>query len=284
MLGRSGIGWRRTATLAGVSTGVVSRLLYGGTGDRPPARRVRPETAAALLAVRPSPETIADQVLVGATGTHRCIQALVTIGSSQQSLAGQLGMLRSNFGQVMRRERITAGTARAVAALYDELWNRQPPESARWQRIAANRARNYARAAGWAPPAAWDDDRIDDPDAAPADGWQRQARLGSEDLAGEARELAALGLTRQQAAERLGVNRRRLIRPSPVQRGGPRKQRSGLLLVLRPVRKPHKPHDPKGGGSCPSPSGPATRFFGGTSTRADFAARRHLGCCWRLTT
>src|SRR5216684_3904682 len=53
-LARSGVGWKRAAALAGVSTGAMSKLLYGGPGDRPPSRRLRPETAAAILAVRPS--------------------------------------------------------------------------------------------------------------------------------------------------------------------------------------------------------------------------------------
>ncbi|HEY2269252.1 MAG TPA: hypothetical protein VGI96_42005, partial [Streptosporangiaceae bacterium] len=54
MLAAHGIGWKRAAELAGVSNGSMSKLLYGGPGDRPPAKRIRPETEAKILAVRPS--------------------------------------------------------------------------------------------------------------------------------------------------------------------------------------------------------------------------------------
>jgi transcriptional regulator with XRE-family HTH domain len=206
MLGRHGIGWKRAAQMAGVSTGAMSKLLYGGPGDRPPSRRIRPETEAAILGVKPSPDTLAASAPVDAAGTHRRVRALVALGWSQQRLSTRLGMERGNFFTLMeRRDRVTAATARAVRALYDELWDQAPPESSHREKAAASRARNYARARGWAPPMAWDDDAIDDPQAVPA-GWQRRARLGSAEIAAEGRELLALGLTRRQAAERLGVS------------------------------------------------------------------------------
>src|SRR6266567_8608471 len=43
-LSRAGIGWKRAAELSGISTGGVSRLLFGKAG-RAPSRRIRPETA-----------------------------------------------------------------------------------------------------------------------------------------------------------------------------------------------------------------------------------------------
>ena len=53
---------------------------------------------------------------------------------------------------------------------------------------------------------AWDDDEIDDPDAEPADGWQRtRSTWRSADLAGDALELLGRHYTRRQVAERLGV-------------------------------------------------------------------------------
>lgn len=205
MLGRCGIGWQRAARLAGLSTGTVGRLLYGN--GRPPSKRVRPETEAAILAVKPSLALVSDRTRIAATGTHRRLRALVAIGWSQERLAARLGMSRGTFGNLMRRQdQVTAATARAVTVLYDELWNQPPPEGEHREKIAASRSRNYARARGWAPGAAWDDERIDDPDAAP-EGWQRPARLGSEALVAEVRELVGFGLTRKQAAERLGVTK-----------------------------------------------------------------------------
>ena len=208
-LAEAGIGWKRAAKLAAVSTGAVSKILYGGPGTRPPSRRVRAQTAAAILAVRPSPGQLAPGALTDNTGARRRLQALVTTGWSQARLGRELGMTPANFGSMMRGDQVTAATARAVGELYDRLWNQPPPEHDAHARIAASRARNYARARNWAPPLAWDDDQIDLPDGSPAEGWQRPARTtrrGAE-LAEDAEELFRReGYTREQAAGRLGVS------------------------------------------------------------------------------
>jgi len=205
-LSAAGIGWRRAAALAGVPTGVVSKLLYGGSAGRPPTRRVRHRTAARLLAITPAGAALGARTLTGATGTRRRLQALVARGWSQSALARQLGMVPSNVGTLMTRQQVTVATARLVLALYDELWDTPPPEDTRRGRAAASRARNHAAARGWPPPAAWDDDAIDDPAASPAPGWQRR-RLTSAELADEVRDLIGQGLSREHAAERLGRTR-----------------------------------------------------------------------------
>src|SRR5579872_5187381 len=72
MLAEHGIGWRRACRLAGVSTGTGSKILYGVPArGRPPCVKVRPETAARLLSVRPSPLLAADHAIVDATGYRR---------------------------------------------------------------------------------------------------------------------------------------------------------------------------------------------------------------------
>jgi predicted transcriptional regulator len=205
-LATAGIGWRRAAGLARVSTGAVSRILYGGPGERPPSQRARPHTAAAILAVTPSPGQLAPGALTDSTGSRRRLQALVATGWSQARLARELGLTAANFGAMMRCDHVTAGTARAVSDLYDQLWDQPPPEHDQRTRIAASRARRYAAERGWAPPLAWDDDLIDNPAAGPAEGWQRPARRRSADLAEEAQELFGReGYTREHAAARLGV-------------------------------------------------------------------------------
>jgi len=208
-LSAAGIGWKRAAELAGLSTGAVSKLLYGGPGDRPPSRRIRPETAAAILAVKPSAGQLAPGALTGITGTRRRLQALVATGWSQARLAGELRLTGANFGAMMRCDQVTAGTARAVSELYDQLWDQPPPEHDQRTRIAASRARNHAADRGWVPPLAWDDDIIDDPDGRPADGWKRPARTTRRraELAEDAGELIRrAGYTREHAAARLGVS------------------------------------------------------------------------------
>jgi transcriptional regulator with XRE-family HTH domain len=172
-LAAAGIGWKRAAELSGVSTGAVSKILYGGPGGRPPTRRVRPETAAAVLAVRSAPEALAGGAETDGTGTRRRVQALVARGWSQARIAGMLGVGAANLGDLLyRRKAVTAAKARAVRSLYARLWDQPPPESSHREKIAASRARRYAAERRWPPPMAWDD--IDDPRARPAAGWQRE--------------------------------------------------------------------------------------------------------------
>jgi transcriptional regulator with XRE-family HTH domain len=208
-LSRAGIGWKRAAQLSGISTGAISRLLFGGPGDRKPAMRVRPQTAAAILAVPVKPASLSAGSLVPAAGVRRRLQALVAIGWSQSELAARLGIQPSNFASLLTREHVRTGTAKAVQNLYDQLWNRPPAEADHRARISASRARHYAQAHDWPPPLAWDDDIIDDPAATPAPGWQRRdGRLRrSADIAEDAAELQRQGFTRQQIAARLGVTR-----------------------------------------------------------------------------
>jgi len=103
-LSRAGIGWKRAAQLSGISTGAVSHLLFGGPGDRKPATRVRPATAAAILAVRASAAVLSPGALVPAAGTRRRLQALVAIGWPQAQLASRLGVQQANFGLLLTRE------------------------------------------------------------------------------------------------------------------------------------------------------------------------------------
>lgn len=198
-----GIGWQRIARLSGVPNGSLSKLLYGGPGSRPPSKGVRSETALKLLAIEPSPDLLGATVSVDSTGTRRRLQALVAAGWSQSKLAGRLGMLQTNFSRMVAAPAVYADTARKVAALYDELWDQQPPEDGHRDKVAASRARNMAASRGWPPPLAWDDDTIDDPTARPDLGAKVSRR---EALAENAEELiVGQGYTLEQAAERLGV-------------------------------------------------------------------------------
>ncbi len=65
--------------------------------------------------------------------------------------------------------------------------------------------RDRARARRWAPPLAWDDDTVDDPAAEPQGvrptGWAPKVTLA------ELEDLAEMGLSRAEAAMRLGVTR-----------------------------------------------------------------------------
>ncbi|WP_067487397.1 hypothetical protein [Actinomadura hibisca] len=158
----AGLGWKRIAALSGVSTGGVSRLLYGdGLRGRPPSRKLRPGTAAALLAVRADMDTLADGALVDATGTRRRIQALAALGWSLSRQARRLDRVVANYARILTYQQVTAATARQVRALYAE-WSMVVPTPC--GRDGVRRSRNDAARKGWLPPLAWDEDLIDLPE------------------------------------------------------------------------------------------------------------------------
>jgi transcriptional regulator with XRE-family HTH domain len=96
-------------------------------------------------------------------GTVRRLQALCAIGWTQGELGERLGITSSRVSNIIRLTRtgVWIHTAEAVAALYDELSMTVPTGR------DSNYARTYAASKGWAPPLAWDDEAIDDPDARP---------------------------------------------------------------------------------------------------------------------
>lgn len=108
-----GIGYKRLAELAGVSK---SSLLAVRTGKRD---RVRRELASAVLAV-PLDADVADGQLVDATETWQLIDLILRRkGWSKARISAELG----GAGRALQLgdERVTAGHARAIAALADRL-------------------------------------------------------------------------------------------------------------------------------------------------------------------
>lgn len=178
-----GMGLRTIERLSGVTRSSLAAILSGKTG-REPALKVRPATAQRILAVEPTLDNLAPKTVIDASGTVRRLRALVARGWSQAKLGERLGITPQNFTVMMNAARVTARTARAVRDLYDELWDQAPPENTRHLKIAASRARNTAQARGWLPPAAWDDDLIDLPDAELAEELARRAaRMTDEETA-----------------------------------------------------------------------------------------------------
>lgn len=165
-LSEQGLGWKRAAQLAGLTTSTVWKLLYGDPGrGMAPSKRVRRRTAAALLAVTADLDNLGATVPVPAVGPRRRLQALVAIGWSQTYLANRMGVGVGSLNLTLHgpSSHVRAATARAARDLYDELWNTRPAQPNPRTLAAAQRH-------GWAPPLAWDDDTIDDPATAPAHG------------------------------------------------------------------------------------------------------------------
>ena len=104
---------------------------------------------------------------IDATGTKRRLQALMALGYSTTVIGEGLGTDRRNVLRLLSKPKVAQQTADKVAAVYDELWNRPVPLTCHTSRLRAS-----AKANGYLPPMAWDDDSIDDPLAEP---WQEAA-------------------------------------------------------------------------------------------------------------
>lgn len=204
----AGVGHARVATLAGVGVGTVSRILYGAPG-RPPTRRIRPHIADALLAVTPTSANLADGAHVDATGTRRRMQAMARAGWSIADQARRLGREVRNHTHCLNYDKVTAVTARAVAALYDELYWQVPPDSPTKKRTIT-----WATKRGWLPPQAWVDD-IDDPAAQPNMGAPKDSEpdlelvckaVGGEATWGQLNRAERVAVCRRLLASGLGRN------------------------------------------------------------------------------
>ncbi|MEV4041506.1 hypothetical protein [Streptomyces sp. NPDC049744] len=184
MLRAYGIGVLRVSVLADVNRSVIQKIVYGDQG-RPPQRRVRENIARKILAVQPTFDHLAACAVIPATGTTRRLQALVRAGWPAADLAECLQVHRRRVDQLLNAERVTAGTCRTIQGLYEQLWDEDP---LRHGVAEHSKARAIARAVshGWPPPAAWDDEEIDDPSAEPSLGqalnFFERAQLRREEI------------------------------------------------------------------------------------------------------
>lgn len=166
MLKHFGLGTDRVADLAGVSRITVRRLMGGRTG-RDDSRghlpaRISTERARKLLAVPPDVSLAVDNAFVSSRGVQRRIQALAVRGWSQLEVSRRLDMNQSNANKMLAADHVMAKTHRRVAAIFDELWDKEPPQDTPTQRYAVKRVAAHAARKGWLPALAWDDIDLDD--------------------------------------------------------------------------------------------------------------------------
>jgi transcriptional regulator with XRE-family HTH domain len=250
-LGEQGMGLKRVAKTAGVSTGTLSKLVFGvyadtgtgggrngeGTRVRQPSKRMLRTTAEKVLAVELA---LADGAQVDATGTTRRVRALVALGWSQSKIAERLGIARSNFHLAKgTRPRVLAATAKAVAELYDELSMTIPPAETHRDKISVSRARRYAKQRHWLPPLALDDELLDDPtykvgsllpdvDDSTLDEaaiyrrthGDRNVRLTKDETAELVRRWQAAGRSLAECERVTGINAHRYLADADTHRGG----------------------------------------------------------------
>jgi len=104
------------------------------------------------------------------TGTRRRLRALAAIGWHSDAISEITGIhpkqIQEYTSANSRRHVVYVSTARIVEDVYDKLSMTHGPSV-----ITTSRA----KAKGWAPPLAWDDDELDDPEARPKLGRRDKA-------------------------------------------------------------------------------------------------------------
>ncbi|MEJ9078826.1 hypothetical protein WKY82_10430 [Gordonia malaquae] len=142
---------------AGLAPATVGKIVRGDVSW------VAGETAERIAAVTAPAQdwrTLPDRALVCPVGTARRLQALSALGWPQTVLAEELGVAQQAAARLIgaARPTVQAGTARAVAALFDRLSMTPGPSHSALLR---------AERKGWARPLEWDENTIDDPDSSP---------------------------------------------------------------------------------------------------------------------
>ena len=125
-------------------------------------KRVMPRTLARVLAVNPELDNRRD-AYTDAIGSARRLQALAVNGWPTRTLAARLGHKDPATIQNIARGQtptIRLRTKDGIRNLYNELWDQAGP---------SKRTADIAKARGWLPALAWDDDLIDRPEHQPAD-------------------------------------------------------------------------------------------------------------------
>ena len=137
-------------------------------------------------------------------GVTRRLRALNALGYSQQDLADRLGTHYSWICKLMSnsRQQVNPDTVTRIADLYNQLSMTPGP---------SERARRAARIKGWAPPLAWDDDTIDNPDATP-DGQPHRGDRTTVPFTEEYLELRSLGYNDLQILGKWSIKPESLLR------------------------------------------------------------------------
>lgn len=169
----------------------------------PPGYRISPQQADRVLALavpHTLHEGVADTAPVAGVGTVRRLRALVAAGHPAPVLAGHLTLDLAVVETILegRIKEVPAGVARAAADLFSRL-----------QMVvgACEDAKRAAAARRWAPPLAWDEERLDEPDAGPERTPRR--RVGFVEAY---TELRMLGFSDVRIADRMGVQAGSLLR------------------------------------------------------------------------
>ncbi|MEU3432306.1 hypothetical protein [Streptomyces sp. NPDC006863] len=143
-------GWEDIARAAKTSASHIREIASGRLAQ------ISPKTQAKIMAIRPA---VTGGQYIDSTGTVRRVRALIALGYTLIDIAESANVA------VARVQTLAAGYPSLRRTVAERITNAYRALS---ETPGTNtRAKNRARANGWAPPAAWDDDTIDDPQARP---------------------------------------------------------------------------------------------------------------------
>ena len=136
-----------------------------------------------------------DPYLLPVLGTTRRLRGLAVMGWTLRAITGHVPLTTKTLSLLMAGAQpyVTWYAAEHIARAYDQLCMRRGP---------SERARVYAQRKGWAPPLAWDEDDLDDPNAEP---WMEPEHPDAELNMSEFMRLLNFGELPEQAARRVGV-------------------------------------------------------------------------------
>ena len=197
----AGVGDRRIGELSGVSRSALQKISRNRRGtDEPLRSNVWRSTANRILAIPLEVDNRNYGVRIDSTGSLRRLRALQAIGWTQTEIARRIGWTVANINRyfISDPDRINRSTAVTIAKVFNELQLIPGP---------SDRSRRHAKAKGWPPPLAWDEDTIDDPAATPDIG--RHETVTFEDRYTELRELGYHDL---QIVSKLGIKPESLLR------------------------------------------------------------------------
>lgn len=174
-LQRAGMSRGDIATLSGIGMSTVGsilngtcELIYRATQDAILGIPV-PLVSRKRVAPKPVKRDQHQPGYIGITGSQKRLRALAALGFTRAYLGQRLGISARTIGDIRRgaQRRTRIEQHRAIAALYDELWN-QHPEDHGINANTASRLRAFAERSGWKRPLELDDDLIDIPERAAA--------------------------------------------------------------------------------------------------------------------
>ena len=163
--------YRGIAAAAGLAPATVHNLI---SGHRPAS----PYTTTALLAVT---SASLPRARVDAGGARLRLRALHVMGHSSARIARAVGVREITIRKLVRGDARTVSPQLldAIAAVYDDWWDKRAPGRTRFERGAATAARKRAIAGNWCAGAALDDDLLDIPGYRPKYGWKPATGTGT---------------------------------------------------------------------------------------------------------